>query len=165
LRKKDLEKKDLLKTVIEEINGDGAEKQKKKRSIWKVIQIPTLAIFTGLILGAILIAATSFTVYDAFKVGFFNGIGTAFAEIGKAYWGLFTGSLGNPAEFINAVYTEMPRTYVTQLTRSLKAWFRRRPTFLPVLLALWHFGLVFSILALKDSFSWAQLPRLLSATL
>jgi simple sugar transport system permease protein len=103
LRKKDLEKKDLLKTVIEEINGDESAKPKKKRSFWKVIQIPALAILTGLIIGAILIAATSFTVYDAFKVGFFNGIGAAFTEVGKAYWGLLTGSLGNPADFITAV--------------------------------------------------------------
>jgi len=103
LRKKDLEKKDLLKTVIEELNGGEPAKPKKKRAFWKVIQIPALAILTGLILGAILIAATSFTVYDAFKVGFFNGIGTAFAEVGKAYLGLLTGSLGNPVEIISAL--------------------------------------------------------------
>jgi simple sugar transport system permease protein len=103
LKKKNLENKDLIKTVIEELNGDGPAKSNKKRGFWKVIQIPALAILTGLLIGAVLIAATSFTVYDAFKVGFFNGIGTAFVEIGKAYMGLFTGSLGNPVDMISAL--------------------------------------------------------------
>lgn len=103
MKKKNLENKDLIKTVIEELNGDGPAKSNKKRGFWKVIQIPALAILTGLLIGAVLIAATSFTVYDAFKVGFFNGIGTAFVEIGKAYMGLFTGSLGNPVDMISAL--------------------------------------------------------------
>lgn len=105
MRKKDLEKKDLLKTVIEELNGGDASKPKKKRGFWKVIEIPALAILTGLILGAILIAATSFKVYDAFKVGFFNGIGTAFSEVGTSYLALLTGSLGNPVEVVSALFS------------------------------------------------------------
>ena len=47
--------------------------------------------------------ATSFDVYDAFKVSLWKGLGTAFAEVGEAYLALITGSLGNPVEIVQAL--------------------------------------------------------------
>lgn len=101
--KKDLEKQDLGKAILEELTGSEPQVKKKKRGIWKTLQIPALAILTGLLLGAILIMATSFTVYDAFKVSFWKGLGTAFTEVGEAYLALITGSLGNPVEIVSAL--------------------------------------------------------------
>jgi len=102
LSKKDIEKQDFGKVVLEELTG-GEPSKEKKRSFWKTIEIPALAILTGLIIGAVVIAATSFSVYDAFKVSFWRGLGTAFSEIGTAYLALLTGSLGNPVEIVTAL--------------------------------------------------------------
>jgi len=103
LDKKDLEKQDLGKAILEDLTGSEPQVKKKKRGVWKTLQIPALAILTGLLLGAILIMATSFTVYDAFKVSFWKGLGTAFTEVGEAYLALITGSLGNPVEIVSAL--------------------------------------------------------------
>ena len=101
--KKDLEKQDIGKTILEELTGGEPKEKRQKRGIWKILQIPALAILTGLIIGAVLIMATSFDVYDAFKVSLWKGLGTAFAEVGDAYLALITGSLGNPVEIVQAL--------------------------------------------------------------
>mgnify|MGYP002681168013 FL=1 len=101
--KKDLEKQDIGKTILEELTGGEPKEKRQKRGIWKVLQIPALAILTGLIIGAVLIMATSFDVYDAFKVSLWKGLGTAFAEVGESYLALITGSLGNPVEIVQAL--------------------------------------------------------------
>ena len=98
-----MEKQDLGKIFLEEVTGDTPPALKKKSGIWKTLQIPALAVLTGLILGAILIMATSFTVYDAFRVSIWKGITTAFSEVGEAYLALLTGSLGNPVEIVTAL--------------------------------------------------------------
>jgi len=103
LGKKDLEKQDIGKTILEELTGGEPKEKRQKRGIWKVLQIPALAILTGLIIGAVLIMATSFDVYDAFKVSLWKGLGTAFAEVGESYLALITGSLGNPVEIVQAL--------------------------------------------------------------
>lgn len=101
--KKKNEKENEIRTVlIEEITGQGPS-AKKKRNLWQVIQIPLLAIVSGLIIGALLIAFTSETVYAAFGDGFFYGIGQAFYEIGTAYLALITGSLGDPIRIFTAL--------------------------------------------------------------
>ena len=90
--------------LLEEINAPGDEKQPThKRSVWNVIAIPVLAILTGLIIGAILIAATSTTVYEAFGQSFGQGLATAWQEVITAYQALFTGSIGDPVRIVNAL--------------------------------------------------------------
>lgn len=96
MNKKTEEKQDAGQVLLEEIN------EPKKRRIWDVISVPLLAILTGVIIGAILIAATSNTVYEAFDESFFKGIGTAFSEIFVAYRSMFTGSIGDPVRIVNA---------------------------------------------------------------
>jgi len=96
LNKKSEEKQNAGKLLLEEIN------QPKKRRIWGVISVPLLAIVTGVIIGAILIAATSNNVYEAFDESFLNGIGTSFSEIFIAYRSMFTGSIGDPVRIVNA---------------------------------------------------------------
>ncbi len=106
MNKKNLEKQDLGKVILEDITGGDPRTKKSKRGVWKTIQIPVLAIITGLFIGAILIAATSETVYAAFATGFFKGLGQAFKEVGTAYLALLTGSLGNPVNIFNALKSD-----------------------------------------------------------
>ncbi|MHC1740839.1 MAG: ABC transporter permease [Anaerolineaceae bacterium] len=103
MKKKNPEKLDITTAIIQEITGEGSNKPKKKRTIWNVIQIPLLAILSGLIIGAILIAVTSETVYAAFATGFWNGLAQVGSEVGTAYLALFNGSIGNPAAVVSAL--------------------------------------------------------------
>jgi len=67
------DKVETSKVVIQELTGEG-KPQKKRRGFWRSIEIPILAIITGLIIGGIIIAVTSETVYAAFATGFGNGL-------------------------------------------------------------------------------------------
>lgn len=97
------QEKDLGKVFLSEVNEPTSEKTDRKRSSWQAIGVPLLAILTGLILGAILIAATSTRVYDAFGKSFGSGISTAFNVIFKSYQALFDGSIGSPVRIFNAL--------------------------------------------------------------
>jgi len=55
-----------------------------------------LAVFTGIVLGGVLVAITTTEVYDAFKISFLGGLGTALKTAWNTYVALFTGSVGNP---------------------------------------------------------------------
>ncbi len=120
------EKPDITKTVIQEITGNNNDK-KQKRSFWKTIEIPLLAILTGLIIGAILIASTSETVYAAFATGFWKGLWTALKEIGTAYWALFTGSLGDPARITAAFQSHDPATIRSAVNPFLESLVQSTP--------------------------------------
>lgn len=62
-----------------------------------------LAIITGIVLGGVLVAATTTEVYDAFRQSFWQGLGTALSTAGNTYAALFTGAVGNP-EKIQAAF-------------------------------------------------------------
>lgn len=89
--------------LLQEINEPGDEQYTSKRPLWNVIAIPVLAILTGLIIGAILIVATSTTVYAAFGQSFGVGLATAWYEVLTAYQSLFTGSIGDPGRIISVL--------------------------------------------------------------
>lgn len=75
-------------------------------SAWQSLLIPILAVFTGLVIGGIVIAVTDTHVAAAFKNfsanpgGAFKAIWTAIAT---AYGALFYGSLGSPREIIEGI--------------------------------------------------------------
>jgi hypothetical protein len=78
--------------------------EKRSRSWWtQVAFIPLLAVFTGLVIGGFFIIFTTPAVYDAFEVSFGQGISVAWRTISVAYTALFNGSLGNPAQIIQAL--------------------------------------------------------------
>lgn len=104
---KENDKPEITQAVIKEIL-EAPEKRKKGRGVWRFLQIPVLAILTGLIIGAIIIAATSENVYAAFRENFFRGIGMIFSEVGTAYWGLMVGSLGNIVTQVQALISGDP---------------------------------------------------------
>lgn len=89
--------------LLQEINEPEGEPTGHKRSFWNVISIPALAILTGLIIGAILIVATSSSVYEAFSHSFGEGLAAIGKEVFTAYKALFTGSIGDPVRIINAI--------------------------------------------------------------
>jgi simple sugar transport system permease protein len=76
-----------------------------KRKKESVLLIPALAIFTGLLVGAILIILTSPEVYQGFAVSFFTGISAAWGAVATAYSSLFKGSIFDPASVITAFQT------------------------------------------------------------
>ena len=94
------DKKDPGVVFLKEINEP---EEKPKKSFLGKAGIPLLSIFTGLVIGAILIAATSSSVWTAFGQGFGKGLAEAWREIITAYKALFTGSLGDPARMIRSL--------------------------------------------------------------
>jgi general nucleoside transport system permease protein len=78
--------------------------EKRSRTWWtQVAFIPLLAVFTGLVFGAIFIIFTTADVYDAFGESFGQGISVAWQTVSVAYTALFNGSIGNPAQMIQAL--------------------------------------------------------------
>jgi len=96
-------KKDLGQEILKEINQDQAETEHVRKPFLGKAAIPLLAIVTGLIIGALLIALTSQSVYAAFGESIGKGFSQAFSEIGTAYKALFTGAIGDPVRMINAL--------------------------------------------------------------
>ncbi len=60
------------------------------------ILVIILAIFTGIVLGGVLVALTTNEVYAAFRVSFWSGISEALKYAWNTYVSLFTGSVGDP---------------------------------------------------------------------
>ncbi len=75
-------------------------------SVWQAILLPVLAVFTALVIGALVIVFTDLQVLNLYK-DFFSAPGKALAaswkSIASAYSALFKGSIGNPAEFAKAI--------------------------------------------------------------
>ena len=94
------DKKDPGVVFLKEVNEP---EEKPKKSFLGKAGIPLLAIFTGLVIGAILIAVTSSNVWAAFGQGLGKGLAEAWREIITAYQALFTGSLGDPARMIRSL--------------------------------------------------------------
>lgn len=62
-----------------------------------------LAIFSGLVLGAVIIAVTSESVYTVWAQSPLAALGAGWEEVRIAYTALFTGSIGDPARIIAAL--------------------------------------------------------------
>ena len=88
-------KKDAGKIFMEELT--------EKRSFWKVIAIPLLAVFTGLLIGGIFIVLTTEQVYASFGESFGAGLRMVWETLKVSYVSLFTGSIGDPGRIIAAL--------------------------------------------------------------
>jgi simple sugar transport system permease protein len=100
--KKEENKQDFGKVVLEEINKP-ADEAKGWRKIGRSLLIPALAVITGMLIGAILIVATSTSVYAAFQQSLGTGLSTALNEIGKSYGALLEGSFIDPVRLVEAI--------------------------------------------------------------
>jgi simple sugar transport system permease protein len=78
---------------------------KRSENFWETLLVPLLSVFTGLVIGAIVIAITDAKTVAAFG-NFFQAPGAAFGAawqaVATAYGALFSGALGNPREMMEA---------------------------------------------------------------
>jgi len=88
-------KKEIGKTLLEEISN----------SSWV---IPFLAIFTGLLLGGVIVALTSEIVYQAFSVSIWEGLKAGAHAAWETYVALFYGAVGEPAKISAALQSGDP---------------------------------------------------------
>ena len=85
----------------------GKDKGKRGR-VWQTLAMPLLAIFTGLLVGAIVIVVTDANVIEAYRNFFHDplgAIGLTFQTIFVAYGALFSGALGSPVRIFTAFQT------------------------------------------------------------
>jgi simple sugar transport system permease protein len=107
LKSKEVKKKAATKPADKE-----EPTSKGKRGFWsqagQTLLIPALAVFTGLVFGAIIIIITDAHVLAAYK-NFFSAPGLAllatFEAVFNAYGALFTGSFGSPVALVKAIQT------------------------------------------------------------
>ena len=100
--KQEPKKKGVGEILLEEINGKPSGGS-SRRKLGQTLAIPVLAIFSGLVLGAIIIAVTSESVYTVWAQSPLAAFGAAWEEVRIAYTALFTGSIGDPARIITAL--------------------------------------------------------------
>jgi simple sugar transport system permease protein len=95
----------FLSEVIKPSAPKGAS---RSRRIGQALLIPILAIFTGLVLGAIFIVLTTPSFYAAMQVSIVAGLKEAWDIIVDAYGALFTGAFGSPSEILAALTSGDP---------------------------------------------------------
>jgi ABC-type uncharacterized transport system permease subunit len=96
-------KQDAGKVLLEELNGGPPSQLPLSRRLGRTLLVPVLAVISGLILGAILIAVTSESVYSAWSVSPWAAVKAGWNEVRIAYGALFAGSIGDPARIIAAL--------------------------------------------------------------
>jgi simple sugar transport system permease protein len=99
-----------LKAKKKEAAEPEAQPAKGKRGFWRqvgqALQIPALAVFTGLLFGAIIIVVTDPHVISSYKNFFgdpLTALASPFVAVFNAYGALFTGSFGSPAAFVRGI--------------------------------------------------------------
>jgi ABC-type uncharacterized transport system permease subunit len=97
---------DTTSTPTKAAAPGGKTSKRRGESFLQSLLVPVLAVFTGLVIGGIVIAVTDAGVAEAFK-NFSTDPGGAFkaawAAVATAYGALFYGSLGSPREIIEGL--------------------------------------------------------------
>jgi simple sugar transport system permease protein len=101
-------KEDAGKVFLEEVTKKPERGATRRRRALQSLLVPVLAIFTGLVLGAVVIILTTPAVYAAFQVSFLDGIKVAWETVKIAYGALFAGAFGSPQEMISALASGDP---------------------------------------------------------
>jgi general nucleoside transport system permease protein len=96
-------KKNASQILMEELMATQGGKGPWWRRFGQVALIPVLAVISGLIVGALIIALTSEEVYAAWAQSPIQAVIAAFKVVGSAYGALFAGSIGDPARIIGAL--------------------------------------------------------------
>lgn len=96
-------KPDFGKVVLEEITKTPTPIKSHRGGIGQSLLIPALAVFSGLIIGALLIIFTSEDVYAAFGKSIGAGLLTAWKDVVTSYSALFTGAFGDPSKMVAAI--------------------------------------------------------------
>jgi ABC-type uncharacterized transport system permease subunit len=95
---------------LNEATGRNQEHRTGRRRIFQTLAVPVLAIFTGLVLGGIIIILTTEDFYVAWRQSPIAGIQSAWEIVKTAYVALFTGAFGDPAKIIAAFQGGDPET-------------------------------------------------------
>jgi ABC-type uncharacterized transport system permease subunit len=92
------------------------------QSVLRTLLIPVLAVFTGLVIGAIVIVITDATVVATYR-NFLSAPGAALSatwkSISTAYGALFQGSIGSPSEIYQGIRTYLASGESKPLVQSL----------------------------------------------
>ncbi len=97
-------KQDAGKIFLEELTAPSSTKPAgRRKGISQAVLIPTLAIFSGLLVGAIIIILTTDEVYTAWSQSPLASLVAGLKAVGTAYWALFTGAIGDPVRIIQAL--------------------------------------------------------------
>ncbi len=73
------------------------------QNLRRVALVPALAVVSGLVAGAVLIAMTSPAVWEAWGRSPLEALVAAFVAVGRAYGALFAGAIGDPLRIISAL--------------------------------------------------------------
>ncbi|MBP1702065.1 MAG: putative transporter permease protein [Chloroflexi bacterium] len=117
-------KQSASEIFLEEISKPPPKQRSRWRGIGQAIAIPALAVFTGLLLGAVFIVLTSESFYAAWSISPIAGLKEAWDIVVTAYSALFVGAIGSPKEIISAIINLDPealREALYPLTESLVA--------------------------------------------
>ncbi len=106
MSEEETKKPDAGKVLLEELTAGPPAHLPRWRRIGQALLVPLLAVFTGLVLGAIFIIITSEEVYVAFGQSFGLGLQAAWRSVADAYAALFAGSIGDPGRIIAALRSE-----------------------------------------------------------
>ncbi len=90
---------ELLKGATGQTHGHPSRWRRTLQSL----AIPLLALFTGLVLGGLIIVLTSTEFYTAWAKSPFQGLKEAWNIAVNAYSALFTGAFGNPSRIVAAL--------------------------------------------------------------
>jgi ABC-type uncharacterized transport system permease subunit len=100
-------KKNALQIFQEELlntgSGQSHGRSSKSRRTLQSLAIPALAIFTGLVMGGLIIILTSSEFYTAWSQSPLQGLKEGWIIAVNAYSALFTGALGSPSKIIAAL--------------------------------------------------------------
>ncbi|HSQ27226.1 MAG TPA: ABC transporter permease [Anaerolineales bacterium] len=96
-------KKSAGQVFLEELAPKPATHLPAWRRILQSLAVPVLAIFSGLVLGGLIIALTTESVYAAWQQSPLEGLKAAWDSIAVAYSALFTGAFGDPAKIVEAL--------------------------------------------------------------
>jgi general nucleoside transport system permease protein len=104
MKKDSSEKPNFFSIFFDELRK-GINPKPDRKSKWRSILIPTLAIITGLVFGAIFNILTDVDFYTAFKTSFSAGLQEAWKLTSSSYGALFHGAIGQPKLIAEALRT------------------------------------------------------------
>src|SRR5512139_4038774 len=90
--------KDAGKVFLQEVTSGAPAHPSGVRRALRSLTVPALAIFSGLVLGGLLIILTTEDFYLALRQSPVEGLKSAWEIIRVAYSSLFTGAIGDPSK-------------------------------------------------------------------
>jgi ABC-type uncharacterized transport system permease subunit len=89
--------------LLKEATGEGNKQPSRLGQTLQALAVPILAIFTGLVLGGIIIMLTSTEFYAGWKQSPFQGLAEGWKAVATSYSALFDGAFGSPARIVQAL--------------------------------------------------------------